>query len=112
MSTHPRRRLALALTLGAVLTLGATTPAGAAKRPSFLLEGGEHWFTHDVGWFPVVQGPAEIHLRPAHPQRHSVGHDPARRPHDAGARRVRGRHRVRLRGGPAPRRRHVPQQRR
>ena len=27
MSTHPRRRLALALTLGALLTLGATTPA-------------------------------------------------------------------------------------
>ena len=62
MSTHPRRRLALALTLGVVLTLGAMTPAGAAKRPSFLLEGGERWFTHDVGWFPVVQGPAEIHL--------------------------------------------------
>ena len=29
MSTHPRRRLALALTLGALLTLGAANPAGA-----------------------------------------------------------------------------------
>ena len=61
MTTHPRRRLALALTLGALLTLGATTPAGAAKAPRFLLNGGDHWFTHDVG-YPVVLGPAEIQL--------------------------------------------------
>ena len=32
MSTHPRRRLALALTLGALLTLGAANPAGAEVR--------------------------------------------------------------------------------
>lgn len=62
MTTHPRRRLALALTLGALLTLGAATPAGAARHPRFLLTGGDHWFTHDVGWYPVVQGPAEIQL--------------------------------------------------
>jgi hypothetical protein len=64
MSTHPRRRLALALTLGALLTLGAADPAGAgtAKPPSFLLDGGDRWFSHDVGWFPVVQGPAEVVL--------------------------------------------------
>jgi hypothetical protein len=64
MSTHPRRRLALALTLGALITLGAANPAGAsaAKPPSFLLDGGDRWFTHDVGWYPVVQGPAEVVL--------------------------------------------------
>jgi hypothetical protein len=61
MPTHPRRRLALALTLGALLTLGAAAPAGAAKSPSFLLDGGDHWFTHDSG-YPVVLGPAEVHL--------------------------------------------------
>lgn len=61
MSTHPRRCLALAAILGALLTLGAVNPAGAAKRPSFLLTGGDRWFTHDVG-YPVVLGPAEIQL--------------------------------------------------
>ena len=36
MSTHPRRRLALALTLGALLTLGVADPAGAGppSRPA------------------------------------------------------------------------------
>ena len=64
MSTHPRRCLALALTLGALLTFGAANPPGAvaAKPPSFLLDGGDRWFTHDVGWYPVVQGPAEVVL--------------------------------------------------
>jgi hypothetical protein len=61
MSIHLRRRLALALTLGIVLTLGATSPASAAKSPSFLLDGGDRWFTHDVG-YPVVLGPVEVHL--------------------------------------------------
>jgi len=61
MSTQPRRRLALALTLGAVLALGAMAPAGAAKSPSFLLDGGDRWFTHDSG-YPVVLGGAEMHL--------------------------------------------------
>ncbi|MET0901809.1 MAG: hypothetical protein ABWZ52_01090, partial [Acidimicrobiales bacterium] len=61
MSTHPGRRLALAITLGALLTLGATTTAGATKSPSFLLDGGDHWFTHDSG-YPVVLGPAEVNL--------------------------------------------------
>jgi hypothetical protein len=61
MSTHPRRRLALALTLGALLTLGATTQAGAAKAPRFLLNGGDHWFFHDSG-YPVVLGPAEAQV--------------------------------------------------
>jgi hypothetical protein len=64
-TTHPRRRRALALAAAALLALGVTasvaTPAGAAKAPSLLLDGGDHWFTHDVGWFPVVQGPAEVH---------------------------------------------------
>jgi hypothetical protein len=62
MTTHPRRRLALALTLAAPLTLGAADPAAAAKPPSFLLTGGDHWFTHDVG-YPVALGPAEVQLR-------------------------------------------------
>ena len=62
MSTHPRRRLALALTLGALLALGATTQASAAQAPSFLLSGGDHWITHDSG-YPVVLGPAEVQLR-------------------------------------------------
>jgi len=61
MSTHPHRRLALAVTLGALLALGAMTPAGAAKSPSFLLDGGDHWYTHESG-YPVVLGPAEVHL--------------------------------------------------
>jgi hypothetical protein len=63
MSTiHPRRRLPLALVTGALLTLGATLPAGAAKAPAFVLNGGDHWFTHDVGWYQVVQGPAELQI--------------------------------------------------
>lgn len=67
MSTvHPRWRRALALTAAALVTVGAlasaTTTAGAAKSPDLLLDGGDHWFTHDVGWYPVVQGPAEVHL--------------------------------------------------
>jgi hypothetical protein len=70
VSTHPRRRVALAVTLGllptlgAIPALGAASPAGAgaAGRPSFQLFGGDRWFTHEVGWFPVVQGPAEVVL--------------------------------------------------
>jgi hypothetical protein len=62
MSTHPRRRLALALTLGVALALAAVAPAGAAKRPSFLLDGGDHWFPHFESGYPVVLGPTEIHL--------------------------------------------------
>ena len=61
MTTRPGWRLALALTIGAVLTLGAATPAGAGKSPSFLLQGGDHWSTHDSG-YPVVLGPAEVNL--------------------------------------------------
>lgn len=64
-TTHPRWRRALALTAAALVTLGVTasvtTTAGAAKAPSLLLDGGDHWFTHDVGWYPVVQGPAEVY---------------------------------------------------
>ena len=62
MSTHRGRRLALALTLGVGLTLGAATPSDAARSPSFLLDGGDRWFTHDVGWYVVAQGPVEIDL--------------------------------------------------
>ncbi len=58
---RPRRRLALALTLGVVL-LGATAPAGAAKPPKLVLSGGDRWFTHDVGWFEVVRGPATVEI--------------------------------------------------
>ena len=36
--TRPRRRLALALTLGVVLMLGATAPAGAAKSPKLTVD--------------------------------------------------------------------------
>jgi len=65
-TTHSRWRRALALTAATLVTLGVTasvtTTAGAAKAPDLLLDGGDHWFTHDVGWFPVVQGPAEVHL--------------------------------------------------
>ncbi len=59
---RPRRRLALALTLGAALILGATAPAGAAKPPKLVLSGGDRWFTHDVGWYEVVRGPAEVEI--------------------------------------------------
>ena len=63
MSTHPRRRPApRPIILGALLALAVADPAGAgaAKPPSFVLEGGDRWFTHDVGWYPVVQGPATV----------------------------------------------------
>ena len=60
--TRPRRRLALALTLGVVLLLGATAPAGAAKAPKLVLNGGDRWFTHDVGWYEVVRGPATVEI--------------------------------------------------
>ena len=65
MSTRPRRRLALALTLAIALVLGAAAPASAGrapKRPAFLLESTATWRTHDVGWYEVVNGPAEVHL--------------------------------------------------
>ena len=45
--TRPRRRLALALTLGVVLLLGATAPAGATKAPKLVMNGGDRWFTHE-----------------------------------------------------------------
>ena len=52
MFNHPRRRLALALTVGALLTLGAGDPAGAgaAKPPSFLLDGGDTTYSHPPAW--------------------------------------------------------------
>jgi hypothetical protein len=65
MSTHPYRRLALAITLGALLVLGAIAPAGAKapqdKPPAFLLDSQATWFTHDSG-YPVVLGPADVIL--------------------------------------------------
>jgi hypothetical protein len=57
-----RRRLTLALTAGLALAVGIGSPAGADKPPALTVTGGDHWFTHDVGWFPVVQGPAEVQL--------------------------------------------------
>jgi hypothetical protein len=66
MTTRTRtgRALAVALALTAVVALGTATPAAAGrpKPPRLTLTGGDHWFTHDVGWFPVVQGPAEVQL--------------------------------------------------
>jgi hypothetical protein len=65
MSIRPRPRRALTLALAAALVLGVATPAGARpspKPPAFLLTGGDHWFTHDVGWYEVVLGPAEVTL--------------------------------------------------
>ena len=59
--TRSAKRAALALTVGAALVLGAAGPAGAEKYPDLLLDGGDRWFTHDVG-YPVVRGPAEVHL--------------------------------------------------
>ena len=59
--TRSAKRLALALAVGAALVLGAAGPAGAEKYPDLLLDGGDRWFTHDVG-YPVVLGPAEVHL--------------------------------------------------
>ena len=59
--TRSVRRVALALTLGAGLVLGAAGPAGAERYPDLLVDGGDHWFTHDVG-YPVVRGPADVHL--------------------------------------------------
>jgi hypothetical protein len=62
-TSHPRRRLAVALVATAVLVLGAMAPATAARPSTALtLTGGDRWFTHDVGWFPVVRGPAEVQI--------------------------------------------------
>jgi hypothetical protein len=66
-TTRTRRRLALALTLSALLTLGTAAPAASAPRPpkppALIVAGGETWFTHDVGWYVIVQGPVELQLR-------------------------------------------------
>jgi hypothetical protein len=74
MPTHPRRRLALALTIGVALVLGTTAAPASAKPgdpkpPAYLLDGGDRWFTHDSG-FPVVLGPTEVIL---HGRRTVVG---------------------------------------
>jgi hypothetical protein len=65
-TTRIRRRALVALALGLTVTLwlGSATPASAGrpKPPRLVLTGGDHWFTHDVGWFPVVQGPAQVQL--------------------------------------------------
>ena len=63
-TTRTRARAVVALVLIAVLALGSATPAAAGrpKPPRLVLTGGDHWFTHDVGWFPVVQGAAEVQL--------------------------------------------------
>jgi hypothetical protein len=53
--------VALAVTLAVAVVVGAASPAEAGKRPDLLLQGGDRWFTHDVG-YPVVLGPAEVDL--------------------------------------------------
>ena len=63
-TTRTRARAVVALVLIAALVLGTATAAEARRPrpPRLVLTGGDHWFTHDVGWFPVVQGPAEVQL--------------------------------------------------
>jgi len=62
--TPHRARALVALALIAALALGTATPAAAGRPnpPRLVLTGGDHWFTHDAGWFPVVQGPAELQV--------------------------------------------------
>lgn len=63
-TTHPRLRTLLALGVAALVTVGGIAPADAKpgpKPPKLLITGGDHWFTHDVG-YPVVRGPAEVYL--------------------------------------------------
>ena len=89
----------------AALTFGAAAPVSASrapKRPAFLLESTATWRTHDVGWYEVVNGPAEVHLGRRTAHRRAGRHHPARRSHHAGRRRVRARHRLRVRGGRGP----------
>lgn len=57
---RPRRRAALALTLGLALLLGATAPAGAAKVPKLTVAADGEWFLHPVGSYEVVLGTAEV----------------------------------------------------
>lgn len=52
----------LAAVVAGLVTFTAAAPAGAIKSQRFLLIGQDQWSTHDAGWFPVVQGPAEIQL--------------------------------------------------
>lgn len=59
MSTTRTRILAIAVGAALLVSLGAAAPAEADRSPAFLLEGGDHWFPHPVG-YPVVRGPAEI----------------------------------------------------
>jgi hypothetical protein len=60
--TSIRRRLALAIASGVVATLCLTSPAGAERTPRLLVTGGEEWFTHPIGWYEVVRGPAEVQV--------------------------------------------------
>jgi hypothetical protein len=64
MTTHPYRRLTIALGTVCLTMLAAASPAqaGRPKAPALVLTGGDHWFVHDSG-YPVVQGPAELQLK-------------------------------------------------
>src|SRR5689334_14333844 len=62
MSTSRCRRLAVGLGAAVLVTVGAIAPAGAAKPPRAVVTGSEEWFTHPVGWYQVVRGPAEVEV--------------------------------------------------
>jgi hypothetical protein len=61
-TTRRHHRLALGLAVAALATLSAIAPAGAAKPPRAVITGGDHWFTHPVGWYEVILGPGEVQI--------------------------------------------------
>ena len=59
-TTRASLRIAVTLTAGILLTLGAAAPAHAGRSPKMSLTAEGTWFTHPVGWYEVVVGRAEI----------------------------------------------------
>jgi hypothetical protein len=60
--TRSARRIALGLTIGAVLALGTIVPAGAGRAPRLVVTGDGEWFTHPVGWYEVILGSGEVEV--------------------------------------------------
>ncbi|MFL6206581.1 MAG: hypothetical protein ACJ739_14670, partial [Acidimicrobiales bacterium] len=62
LTTTIGRRSALAVGIALAAALCLTSPAGAERPPKLLVTGGEEWFTHPLGWYEVVRGPADVQV--------------------------------------------------